>query len=98
MTGCGGLGYDTVRVAKTMISESYKQLTTALWNEMQISFIIQQGKQNIYDEFFRQLKLHGKCSFTVSLNLHILYRATNESSIDGRFNNTIDMGNDKWCI
>lgn len=60
MIGCGGLGYDLIRVAKAMISESYKQLTTALLNEMQISFVIQHGKQNVYDEFFRQLKLQGK--------------------------------------
>lgn len=64
-TGCGGLGYAIDTVAKTMISEVYKQLTTALWDRIQVSFIIHHGKQNIYDAFFRQLQLQGEYCFSV---------------------------------
>jgi hypothetical protein len=63
-TGCGGLGYDIDTVAKAMISETYKQLTSATRNRMQVSFVIRHNEQTIYNEFSGQLQLQRKYFFS----------------------------------
>lgn len=52
--GCGKFGCSVGVVAQTMVEEAFRKTTT---NPISVSFVIQSGKNDIYDEFQKQINL-----------------------------------------